>query len=146
MQQKNGPDPSPTNSSTKTSRGFQAIFWGGLMAGVLDLTSAFVIWGWRGIGPIRVMQGIASGLLGAASFQGALPTAALGAACHFLIAFGAAAVYYVASTRLPLLTQRAIASGLLYGIAVYLFMNLIVLPLSAVRPRYTLSSVLVGLI
>jgi uncharacterized membrane protein YagU involved in acid resistance len=130
----------------KSARGFQAILWGGLIAGVLDLTSAFVIWGLRGIAPIRVMQGIASGLLGAASFQGGLPTAALGAACHFLIAFGAACVYYAASTKLALLKERAIASGLLYGVAVYLFMNLIVIPLSATRARYTLSSVVVGLI
>jgi uncharacterized membrane protein YagU involved in acid resistance len=132
--------------STTTTSGFKAIFWGGLIAGVLDLTSAFVIWGLRGVGPVRVAQGIATGLLGASSFQGGLPTAALGVACHFLIAYGAASVYYAPSTRLSVLTRHAIASGLAYGVAVYLFMNLVVIPLSATRARYTASAIVIGLI
>ena len=108
----------------KGETSIQAILMAGLITGLLDGLSAIAVSAYFGAGPVRVFQGIASGLLGASSFQGGLPTAALGAACHFLIAFGAASVYYAASTRLPLLTQRAIASGLLFGIAVYLFMNL----------------------
>ena len=77
-----------------------------------------------------VLQSIASGLLGADSYKGGLRTAALGALVHFTIAFVAAAAYYVASRRLKLLIQRAIVCGLFYGIAAYLFMYLIVLPLT----------------
>ena len=59
--------------------------------------------------------------------------AALGLALHFFIAFSAAAVYYAASRKLAFLRQRAVVWGLFYGIAVYMFMTWVVVPLSAVR-------------
>jgi len=112
--------------------GLAAIVWGGLLAGGLDITAAFVIYGVRGASPVRILQSIASGLLGAAAFQGGRETAALGALLHFLIALVAAAVYYAASRKLGVLLGRPVVSGLLYGVAVYVFMNFVVLPLSAV--------------
>jgi len=128
------------------NRAYRAIIWGGLIAGVLDLTAAFVTSALRGVKPIRVLQFIASGLLGADSFKGGLGTAALGALLHFLIALAASAVYYVASRQLHLLVEQAIVCGLLYGIAVYGFMNVIVLPLSAVRKiPVSLASLVTGL-
>lgn len=112
-----------------------AILVGGLLAGALDITAAFVVYGLRGATPLRILQSVASGLLGADAFKGGLGTAALGALLHFLIALVAAAVYYAASRKLGVLVQRAVVSGLLYGIAVYVFMNFVVLPLSAVAKR-----------
>ncbi|HLK69295.1 MAG TPA: hypothetical protein VKU19_37945 [Bryobacteraceae bacterium] len=114
------------------SNAVRAIFWGGLIAGTLDITDAFVFFGIRGAKPIRILQSIASGVLGPASFQGGWASALLGAALHFVIAFGATIVYYTASRRLRFLTEHAVVCGLLYGGAVYLFMNRIVLPLSRV--------------
>ncbi len=70
--------------------------------------------------------------MGVNSFQGGLATAALGAAQHFFIAFVVASVYYTASLKLPALYRQAVTWGLVYGAAVYLFMNYFVLPLSAV--------------
>jgi hypothetical protein len=116
-----------TTFSLEGSNASRAIFWGGLIAGVLDISAAFVSSGLRGRSPLWVLQSIASGLLGAESFQGGLATAALGAACHFLIAFVACAVFYAASRSLSFLVQHFILSGLLYGVAVYAFMNLVVL-------------------
>jgi hypothetical protein len=49
---------------------------------------------------------------------------------HFLIAFSAAAVYDTASRKLAFLIQRAVLWGFLYGVAVYMFMSWIVVPLS----------------
>jgi len=115
----------------KRAKAYRAIFWGGLIAGALDLTAAFVNSGWRGVGPMRVLRGIASGLLGAAAAKGGFATAALGAVLHFFIATVATAVYYVASRKLNLLVQQAIVCGMVYGVAVYGFMNSIVVPLSA---------------
>jgi hypothetical protein len=56
---------------------------------------------------------------------------------HFVIAFGAAAVYYLASRKLGFLVSRAVVCGLLYGVAVYVVMNFVVVPLSASPPRGT---------
>jgi hypothetical protein len=97
------------------------------LAGVLDITAAFVRWG----KPVRILQGIASGLLGPRAFQGGWGIVALGMTLHFVIAFSAAAVYYAASRKLVFLRSHAVLWGLLYGIAVYMFMSWVVVPLSA---------------
>jgi hypothetical protein len=114
----------------------RAILIAGLACGVLDLTAAFVTWGAQGVRPERLLQGIATGLLGQRSFAGGWETAALGAACHFFIAFSAATVFYLASRKIAWLTDRPWMSGPLYGIAVYLVMYWIVVPLSAAAPRH----------
>jgi hypothetical protein len=110
----------------------RTISYAGVIAGILDISDAFIFYGLRGVKPIRILQGIASGLLGARAFRGGLETAALGLGLHFLIAFGAATVYYLASRKIAFMTRHAVLSGLLYGVMVYAFMNLVVLPLSNV--------------
>jgi len=114
------------------SNPYAAILWGGAAVGVFDITYACVASAIRaGVSPVRVFQSVASGLLGAAAFEGGLPTAALGLALHFLIAFTWAAVYVAASRKLRFMVERAVPAGLLYGVVVYAFMNLVVIPLSA---------------
>lgn len=128
------------------SKAYRAILIGGLSAGVLDLTAAFVSSALRGVTPVRVLQFIASGLLGPDSFRGGAGIAALGVALHFVIAFVAAVVYYAASRKLRFLVEHAIIAGLLYGVAVYLFMNFIVLPLSSVNKQpFSFSSLAIGM-
>ena len=109
---------------------FQAIFWGGLIVGILDLAYAIVVYSPRH--PILIPQTIASGLLGWKAYHGGIASAVLGVMLHFVIAFSAATVYYLASRKLTFLTRRAVLFGMLYGAVVYLFMHLVVLPLSAV--------------
>jgi uncharacterized membrane protein YagU involved in acid resistance len=123
----------------KRSRALPTIALAGLIAGILDITSAFVIAGIKGTGSLRMLQGIASGLLGQRSFEGGMATAGLGLAIHFLIAFTAAAVFYTASRKFSSLTQHAVLSGLLYGIAVYIFMYWIVVPLAFPTARHSTS-------
>ena len=125
------------------STALRAIFWGGLIAGVLDITAAIVTNYYRGIAPIRILQSVASGILGLESYKGGLRTAVMGTALHFLITFTATAVYYAASRRLTVLVKHAIVSGLLFGIAVYWFMNLLVLPLSAFPHKIAFRPVVV---
>jgi hypothetical protein len=124
----------------KKSRAFPAIVSAGLIVGILDITSAFVIWTLKGVALTRGLQGMASTLVGQQSFQGGLATAALGLAIHFFIAFVVTTVFYVASRKLIFLTQHAVASGLLYGAAVYLFMYWLVLPLAFVKFRHSISN------
>src|SRR4030095_7755627 len=95
----------------KGSRAIPTIALAGLIAGILDITSAFVIAGVKGTGSIRMLQGIASVLLGQRSFQGGIATAGLGLAIHFLIAFTAAAAFYAGSRKLSSLTQHAAVAG-----------------------------------
>jgi len=117
------------------ARPARTILLAGLLAGVLDIGAAFAVYGLRGASPVRILQSIASGLLGVDAFKGGLATAALGALLHFFIALMAAGVYYAASQRLGFLVRQPVISGLLYGVAVYGFMNHVVVPLSAVPKR-----------
>lgn len=131
----------------KNPNAMLALLSAGFACGVLDLTAALVVYGFFGLKPMRLLQGIASGLLGAKAFSGGLATAVLGVLCHFLIAFGAAAVYLMASRVLGFLVEHAVVSGILYGVAVYFFMNRIVLPLSAAAKRpFSLQMMIVGVV
>ena len=119
-------------AATSGGRVLRAAAWGGLIAGVLDIGYVLVLFPlWLGSSPVRILQGIAAALIGPGARDGGLATAALGLFCHFVIATGAAATYALAATTLTLLTRRPIFSGLVFGVCVYLFMQWVVLPLSA---------------
>jgi uncharacterized membrane protein YagU involved in acid resistance len=105
---------------------------GGLLAGGLDLAYALVHRALAGSTPLRVLQSIASGLLGRPAYEGGWATAALGVVLHFSIATAVAGVYFAASRRMSFLARHPVLSGALYGVAVYLVMYRIVLPLSAI--------------
>ncbi len=109
----------------------RALLWGALTVGVLDLADAMIFFGLRGVPPARVLQSIASGLLGRAAFGGGLATAALGTLLHFFIALVIVAVFFAASRRIPALLRRPVLSGIGYGVLAYLVMSLVVVPLSA---------------
>lgn len=116
------------------SRPFLAIFWGGLLAGIFDITQAFIGFGFLGAKPFRIFQHIAGGVFGARSMQMGWTSAALGLVFHFTIAFTAAAVYYLASQVLRVMVEHAVICGLIYGELVFLFMYFVVLPLTPLGP------------
>lgn len=102
-----------------------AIVAGGAIAGTFDLTAAFISFG------MNVPRRIAAGLIGARAIEGGTPAWILGVFLHYFIAFSAATIYCLASRKLPFLKQHFIVCGIFYGIAIYLVMNLVVLPLCA---------------
>ena len=131
----------------RNPRALPTILRAGLVSGALDITAALIVYARFGRFSVRLLQGIASGLLGQAAFQGGLATALLGLVCHFFIATSAAAVYFAASRRLPILIERALVSGALYGVVVYFFMQLVVIPLSAIGPRpFSLRATIIGIV
>jgi len=123
------------------------VLWGGLACGALDITAALVVYRFFGAKPIRLLQGIACGLLGPRVFDGRLATALLGLVCHFFIAFSAATVYFGISRVLPFIVEHAVLSGALYGVAVYFFMNRIVVPLSAATKHpFSFKMMVIGVV
>jgi hypothetical protein len=122
-------------SPSAISRAAKTILLAGFVCGVLDGISAIVLTKALGGSTVRMFQGIARGVQGAAAFQQGANSVLLGVALHFAIAFGVAVVYYLASRVLPVLLRRALLCGVLYGVAVHLFMSFVVIPLSAIGPR-----------
>jgi uncharacterized membrane protein YagU involved in acid resistance len=107
----------------------------GLAGGAFDLLFAFIFYGRQGAGPGIILRSIASGVLGAESFHAGAWVLPLGAGLHFLIAVSAAFVFYLASRPLPVLVRRPVLCGAVFGVAVYVFMHSLVLPLSRVHHR-----------
>jgi hypothetical protein len=122
---------SATALTSERSRALPSIGWATLIAGVLDISSAFLLSYLKGGGPRGVLQGVAAGLVGRESaINGGLATAGLGLAIHFFIAFVVSCVFYLASRKLVFLTRHPVISGLLYGVVIYGFMYWIVMPLA----------------
>jgi hypothetical protein len=113
-------------------RGVAGVLVGGLIAGTLDIAYAMISAQLRGRSPVRTVQAVASGVLGAPAFDGGWATFWLGMLLHFAIALGAATTFWLISRRLRFALARPVLAGLLFGVGVYLFMNFVVLPLSVV--------------
>ena len=117
------------------ARAVDTIVLGGLAAGVLDILDAFVVTTINGGTPARVLQAIASGVLGREAYQGGAAVAALGLALHFVIAFGAATTFFLISRVFPAVLRYAVWSGVVFGLAVWVFMYYGVLPITFNRPN-----------
>jgi uncharacterized membrane protein YagU involved in acid resistance len=125
----------------------KAIVSAGGICGIMDMTAALVVYGTMGAKPLRLLQGIAGGILGPRTYTGGIATALLGLALHFVIAFGAATVFFIASRGIRFLLDHAVVCGALYGIAVYFFMQRVVIPLSrANRNPFSLKFMIIGII
>ncbi|HTJ46584.1 MAG TPA: hypothetical protein VL463_30970 [Kofleriaceae bacterium] len=112
----------------------KAILVGGLIGGAFDITFACTYATARGGSAYKVLQFVASGLLGKGSFDDGPASAVLGLVLHFVIAIGAATVFYLASRKIAFMTRQPLIAGPLFGACVYLAMNFVVGPLSAAPP------------
>jgi uncharacterized membrane protein YagU involved in acid resistance len=128
-------------------------FWiaalvGGAIAATLDILYAFAWQGLSNRGPVWVLQSIASGWMGRAAFKGGMVAAAVGLASHYGISIAAAALYGLAVRGSPWIRAHWIVGGIAFGILVYLFMNFVVIPLSAAPfgPQWTAGAFIQGFI
>lgn len=113
----------------------KAITLGTLLAGSMDIAAAILSWLPRGVPPARVLQSVASGLMGREAFAGGTSVAVLGLLLHFAIMCLIVSAFVLASRRWPMLTPGSVFAaagyGVAYGVAVYLVMTYAVVPLSA---------------
>lgn len=119
-----------TETTTAKKSAIKTILLTGLVAGILDGAAASINALARGRSPVRVFRFIASGIFGKdASNPGWLmPT--LGILLHFFIAFSFTIFFFLIFPKIKWLNKNFVITGLLYGIFVWLIMNLIVVPLS----------------
>ena len=116
-----------------------AIVLGGVVAGTLDIGAAALI-NWAS--PALILRFVASGLLGKTAQDGGAAIALLGYGVQIAMSLIIAAIYVGASHRLAWLRERWIAAGLAFGVVVFLVMNFVVMPLSALArwPHFTVAS------
>ena len=125
-------DPERASPARRRERPWPPVLAGGVIAGTLDIVYACVFWAIEAdVPPSRILQSVAAGLLGDASFTGGAATAGLGLLLHYLIACTMSLAYYLAARRVPALTRRPVSWGAAYGLLLYVVMNHIVVPLSA---------------
>ncbi len=113
-----------------------AIFLGGIIAATIDIGAASLI---SSRNPAFIMQAIAGGLLGKASFNGGIGTVILGAVLQEVMGVLIAAIYVMFGKSITGLLRRWTLSGLAYGVVIFFVMNYGVLPLSAWKsaPHFT---------
>jgi uncharacterized membrane protein YagU involved in acid resistance len=97
------------------------------VAGTLDIVFAMILTVFFGREIGGMLRYVGSGPFSQATEMGA-NGAILGLLVHFSLMAIMAAAYMLAARQIPALTQRPLQWGLLYGLATYVVMNLIVVP------------------
>ena len=98
------------------------------VCGTLDILFAVLLTLWRGREPAAMLRFVASGPFPDATNWGA-GGSVLGLAVHFtLMAIMVGAFFYAARTY-PIVLDQPLVSGLVFALATYIAMNLIVVPL-----------------
>lgn len=114
------------NSKTKT------ILSAGLIAGTFDIVAAITVYAiiLEKTSGIKILQSIASAIFKKETYSGGSLMALCGLVLHYLIALSFAWFYFIIYPHLSFLKKSTIISGFLYGIFVWIIMNLIVLPIA----------------
>jgi hypothetical protein len=116
----------------------RAVLIGAAVSGTLDLLSAFAFSAVNAVGPVRVLKSVAAGPFGEPVRQAEgvlIPLAGL--IVHYALMTVMVGIFVFAALRLRFILARPLLWGLLYGLAIYLVMYWIVLPLRwpAIFPR-----------
>jgi hypothetical protein len=130
-----GDGPGGTTKTRILSNFVVPILLGGIIAGTLDIAAASLI---NGAKPMRILQAIASGLLGKSAFDGNSATVELGLVLQWAMSIIIASIFVLAAQWRPVFKRHWVKAGLAYGVVVFLVMNYVVLPLSAIghAPRF----------
>ena len=119
-----------TKTNTRESA-YSVIIKAGLLAGILDISAAFIQYAIvTSKNPLGVLNFIASGVFGKSAFAGGPAMALWGFVFHMTIAMGFAVLFFVLCLKINWCYKNKWAAALLYGIVVWLIMNMIVVPQS----------------
>lgn len=119
------------HSSSNSSELFKAILIAWLIAGTLDISSAIISFSINtGQNILGLFQYIASGFFGNSAFNGGVPMALAGLLFHYLFAFIWTVFFFWIFPKIKLQSLNKFLAGFLYGMFVWVVMNLIVVRLS----------------
>lgn len=123
----------PSHAGMRPLPAWAWVALGGMVLGLADLAFAALYWFLHsGMAPIRVPQSIAGWVLGtAAARAGGMATALAGAALYCAVVAAMLAGYLKLSAWRPAMHARVALWGGTYGLAMYLLLFRVVLPLAA---------------
>ncbi|MCP2028603.1 putative membrane protein YagU involved in acid resistance [Flavobacterium sp. HSC-32F16] len=109
----------------------KTILYSGFLSGTLDILAAILIYSviLHQTTAVKILQSIASGMFKKEAYTNGSQMALYGLLLHYFIAFLFAYIYFKIYPYLPFLRQNFLLSGIIYGIFVWIVMNLIVLPI-----------------
>jgi len=107
---------------------FEPIVLATLVCGTLDILWATMLTLWRGRDPASMLRFVASGTFPEATNWGAAGSV-LGLIVHFTLMAIMVAAFVLAARNYPVVLDRPVLAGLVFGLVTYVVMNLIVVPL-----------------
>jgi hypothetical protein len=111
----------------------KTIAWVGLLAGTLDILSACIsAYLSGGITPVTVLKYVASGFFGKEAFAAGTMMPVYGLLFHYIIAYSFAAFFFWIYPSIKFLSKNVILTAIVYGIFIYVVMDLIILPFTKV--------------
>jgi hypothetical protein len=130
------------------TKALMTILIAGFVSGLLDSIAASVVFYLKlGMMPGQVMQFVASAIFGQSAFAGGTTMILLGTLIHFLIAVAISAIYFYCYPKIELLGTYPVLSGFSFGLGVWLFLNLAVIPFTKIPPSpVELGAVIVGIV
>ncbi len=103
----------------------------GLIVGTLDILAAFIHYLIKtGQNPVVILKFIASGVFGKEAFTAGNIMFFWGLIFHFVIAFSFTLFFFWIFPKIPALSKNRILTGIIYGIFIWVVMQLLVVPLS----------------
>jgi hypothetical protein len=121
----------------------------GLIVGTLDILSAFIYYfmktGEKGV--FNVLKFVASGVFGKAAFSGGNKMIIAGLVLHYIIAFAFTIFFFWLFPKIKAFSKNIILPGIVYGIFIWIVMNLVVVPLSNIGiGPFTIVNALINVI
>jgi len=114
------------------SHPLKKVLLSGLLVGTLDILAAFVDYristGKENV--TIILNYIASGIFGKAAYTDGMGYPLLGLLLHYVIAFSFTLLFFWLYAKTSLLSKNWIVTGIVYGIFIWLVMNLVVVQLS----------------
>ncbi|MBO9592899.1 MAG: hypothetical protein J7599_08310 [Niabella sp.] len=115
------------------SKPIPTILKAGLLAGTLDILAALLHYYLAtGKNPLFIFRYIASALLGPAAFSGGPEMYIAGLLLHYFVAFAFTLFFFWLYPHLNILQRNPVATGIFYGLFIWVVMNLVVVPLSRI--------------
>lgn len=124
------------------------ILWAGFVVGLLDIVAAMLLYYTTSQkNPLNILPFIASGVFGRSAFSGETAMIVWGFVFHFLIAYAFTILFFMIYHRIEFLSRSKVLTAVLYGLFIWIVMNLVVLPQTKVpQMPFDITSAIKGII